>query len=115
MGSVRRGASGPAGPAGPRPAACRSVVHLRAIAVVARLAGPAEVAIARLDRGHVAGPGRGVERPGGSLEAVQLGGEIPRLLPDFRLGAGLAQLGAGPLGEPAVGLEREARDRRRPR
>src|SRR5687768_2267148 len=81
------------------------------IEVVARLARLAEVAERRLGRAGVAALRRGVERARGLLEGGVLGGEVLRILPDFRLGLGLADVGPGSGREPARRFLRQAIDR----
>src|SRR6188472_4520817 len=70
------------------------MLHLRAVLVVARLAGVPEVGELRLDRGRVTARNRGAECLRGALKVRILGSEVLRALPDFGLGAGLADIGA---------------------
>src|SRR4029078_12021184 len=85
--------------AGPRRAAARlirSVLHLRAILVVARLAGLAEVGEARFDRVQVPllrGAANGL---GGDVEIAGVGCEILWVLPNRRFRAGLADVWSRP-------------------
>jgi hypothetical protein len=69
---------------------------------VARLAGLAEVGEAGLGRGRVIAGRHPVERLRLLLESGELVGEILLALPDFRLGAGLGDVGAGACVEPTL-------------
>src|SRR4051794_6871490 len=81
---------------------------------MARLAGAAHLAEARVDRRGIVAGSRRIEGLGGNLEVVQLRGKIGLILrqPDFGLGTCLAHIRPGAFRKPAGRLAREVRDLR---
>src|SRR5215213_7166923 len=117
MRSALRAANGPAGPASPTMAALwrcrRSVVHIRAIFVVAGLAGLHKVVEPRLHCTGVAPGGRGSEDLRSFLRAECLGDKVVVVLPDLRLRPGLADVWPGSGGEQLGDLRGEVVERLR--
>src|SRR6478735_3951521 len=77
---------------------------------MARVAGLAEACIGGLGRAGITLRGRCLKRLRRALEILELGVEVGGLLPDLRLGAGLAELGSRPGREPVRRLAREIGD-----